>query len=186
MIRLIVKCRGAEEEVVFYEEEVITVGRSSKNNLQLPDNRASRKHFLIEKADKCYRVVDLGSKNGTLLNGKKIQTSVLQKGDRIVTGEATLMVKEVSFPGQAASATGGPAPAAPAVPRAKPANKRVGAGGITVRRGPRTMPYGLFDYLLVLVILALALYSGAVVLKILQKKGVTEDIRQKSEQILNQ
>jgi hypothetical protein len=174
MIRLTIKCRGAEEEAVFNEETVITVGRSSKNNLQLPDNRASRKHFLIEKAPKGYRLIDLGSKNGTLLNGQKAETADLQRGDRIVTGEATIVVSEIALaPVVPAAVPGAPATGAPAVPAvARPAQaKVVGAGGITIRRGPREMPYGLLDYLLVLIIIGLILYCGAVVFRIAQQNG---------------
>ncbi|MFH1708123.1 MAG: FHA domain-containing protein [Planctomycetota bacterium] len=178
MIRLTIKCRGAEEEAVFYDETVITVGRSSKNNLQLPDNRASRKHFLIEKAPKGYRLIDLGSKNGTLLNGQKAETADLQRGDRIVTGEATIVVSEIALtpaaPAVAAAVPGAPAAGAPAAPAvARPAQSKVmGAGGITIRRGPREMPYGLLDYLLVLIIIGLILYSGAVIFTIAKQKGV--------------
>jgi hypothetical protein len=188
MIRMTIRCRGAEEEVVFWEEEIITIGRSSKNNLQIPDNRASRKHCLIEKADKGYRIVDLGSRNGTQVNNRKIEAQPLQKGDRISTGEATLVVNDIAFGPQPKG--GGAAPAQPggtAVTVAKPlaARKRVGAGGITVRRGPREMPMGLLDWLLVLIIILLIIYIGGVFVFAAKSKGITDDLKRKTDEILD-
>ncbi|MFC1582444.1 FHA domain-containing protein [Planctomycetota bacterium] len=184
MIRLTIRCRGAEEEVTFTDEEIVTIGRSAKNNLQIPDNRASRKHCLIEKAEQGYRVVDLGSRNGTQLNGKKISAQALQKGDRIVTGEATIIVNEIGAgrPVETAPAAAPAAGVKPAVP-AVAARTRVGAGGITIRRGPREMPPGLLDYVLWLIILLLAAYIAGVVWMVASKKGLTEEIKEKGKDL---
>lgn len=164
MIRLTIECKGAQEEVTFDDEEVITIGRSSKNNLQVPDKRASRKHCLIEKGETSYRIVDLASKNGTTLNGKKIDACDIQKGDTIATGEATLYVNEVILSSVSKEAV-------PAVPKVVPQRTRVGAGGIKIRRGPREMPMGLLDYILVIIIFGLIVYAGGVIVFVLKGKN---------------
>ncbi len=207
MIRMKVQCKGAEEEVAFFDEEVITVGRSSKNNLQIPDNKASRRHFLFEKADKGYRVVDLGSKNGTRVNGKPVEAQTLAKGDKIVTGEATIVVLDIAFAQQAAQSGGNVQPAkatasgrkkaasaaasAPAPPK-PPASQMVkdkkGAGGINIHRGPREMPMGIFDYILVVVIIILFLYIAGILFFALKHRteGTDLDIEDASKKFLHQ
>ncbi len=52
-----------------------TVGRSSENGVQLPMARVSKKHAAIRVAGEAISVRDLGSRNGTELNGKPIGTS---------------------------------------------------------------------------------------------------------------
>lgn len=73
--------------------KVITIGRSSdNNNVVINDNRVSRSHLQIVKDDNgnCY-AIDLGSTNGTFVNGKRISgKTLLQKGDVVVIGNTTL------------------------------------------------------------------------------------------------
>ncbi len=65
-----------------------TVGRSSGNELCYPDDSGlSRQHFALEQQDGQWVVRDLGSKNGTFVNGERITAShVLGKNDRITAG----------------------------------------------------------------------------------------------------
>jgi len=173
-------CEGREKEAVFYDEEVITIGRSPKNTLQIDDTKASRRHCLIEKGDGVYRVVDLGSRNGTKVNGRTVDAQELTKGDRIVTGNATIIVKEIAFPGKTTVPSGSarPKPAAPARPAPRAAapspavEKKAAAGSarVSVPRRPREMPMGLLDYLLVLVILLLILYIVGVLFFVVKER----------------
>ena len=66
--------------------ENITIGRSKKNDLSLKDITVSRHHAEIRKAEKGYLILDLGSYNGTRLNGKLIQTAPLHFGDKVRIG----------------------------------------------------------------------------------------------------
>jgi adenylate cyclase len=70
--------------------ENITVGRSKNNDLPLKDITVSRHHAEVRKAEKGYLVLDLGSYNGTRLNGKLIQTAPLHFGDKIQLGQTRL------------------------------------------------------------------------------------------------
>ncbi|HYG76381.1 MAG TPA: FHA domain-containing protein [Planctomycetota bacterium] len=85
-------------------DDVTTIGRASANTVQVTDEKASRNHFRIEKDGDKYKLVDLGSTNGTRLNGQKVQGTVyLRNGDTIQLGK-TIFVYD--GPGEAA-VTGG-------------------------------------------------------------------------------
>ena len=68
----------------------ITIGRSNKNDLVLNDKTVSRCHTKISKLKKGYFLTDLGSFNGTKVNGKSIQGFFLQHDDKIKIGSTTL------------------------------------------------------------------------------------------------
>ena len=50
----------------------ITIGRSSQNDIVLNSGRVSKRHAVIRYSDKGWRVADLGSTNGTALNGRQL------------------------------------------------------------------------------------------------------------------
>jgi phosphoserine phosphatase RsbU/P len=77
--------------VVPLDRERITIGRSKENDIFLPDRWLSRKHAEIQcSAEACW-VVDLGSKNGTLVNNHLIRERLrLRPGDVILLGEHSL------------------------------------------------------------------------------------------------
>lgn len=75
------------------ERDEVTIGRAFEADVRLNDSRASRLHARItrhrgsaENPD-VYRISDLGSTNGTTVNGEKITESVLSDGDKIVIGD---------------------------------------------------------------------------------------------------
>src|SRR5436190_752474 len=103
MIKLLVKF-GDESREVELKETDISIGRSTDNVLPLADKKSSRKHARIEKAGDEYRVHDLGSGNGTKVNGKDINTHVLAKGDEITVGLTTIFVLAMDTPPKAAPA----------------------------------------------------------------------------------
>src|SRR5947207_11531628 len=86
----------------------ITIGRSSENAIALSDKKTSRKHARIEKTDQGYRLSDLGSGNGTRVNGRDVESVLLTKGDEVKIGLTTLYVLDFDGPV--------PAPAPVAVP----------------------------------------------------------------------
>lgn len=142
MIKLLVKFADESHEVELKETE-ISIGRATDNVLPLADKKSSRKHAKIEKVGDEYRVNDLGSGNGTKVNGKDVNTHVLAKGDEIVIGLTTIFVLAMDTPPKAAAA---PAPAAsPAlavtvdaragvVPAAPPSENMAEAGRKRTRR----------------------------------------------------
>ncbi len=67
--------------------ERTTIGRSRTSDIVLPDQWLSRRHAEIVRRDDQFFVADLGSRNGTLLNGARITGErPLQPGDRITLG----------------------------------------------------------------------------------------------------
>jgi len=67
------------------------LGRSTTANVRLADREVSRKHSQIDKEGEDYVLRDLGSSNGTFLNGKRIFTPTrLKDGDEVVIGTSKM------------------------------------------------------------------------------------------------
>jgi len=77
------------------EEDVIAIGRSKENNIVIKNIKASRRHARIERIGATYQITDLGSGNGTKVNGKKIDFQALNKGDEIAIGDARITLKAI-------------------------------------------------------------------------------------------
>jgi serine phosphatase RsbU (regulator of sigma subunit) len=83
---------GSKQRFVLQKERV-TIGRSRENDVFLPDQWLSRHHAEIrQKPDGLY-LADLGSKNGTLLNGTRVtEEARLRPGDVVTLGEHLLTI----------------------------------------------------------------------------------------------
>jgi len=83
---------------VALDRERITLGRSSANELCYPDDAGlSRQHLALTRVGDFWQVEDLGSKNGTVVNGKRIDKPTLFKeGDRISAGHLTIEFLETA------------------------------------------------------------------------------------------
>ncbi|MGI8641166.1 MAG: protein kinase domain-containing protein [Pyrinomonadaceae bacterium] len=78
----------------FEQHETFTIGRSEDSQFCLPHDRFfSRNHCLLEIAPPQCFLRDLGSTNGTFVNGIKVETAHLVNGDRIQGGETVLEVE---------------------------------------------------------------------------------------------
>jgi Serine phosphatase RsbU, regulator of sigma subunit len=76
----------------------ITIGRSARNDLCIPDPFASRVHAEVRREGDGYVLQDLGSANGTLFNGAPAGGSIpLAPGDRIQIGETEIIFDDGSF-----------------------------------------------------------------------------------------
>jgi hypothetical protein len=67
-----------------------TIGRTSKNSIQLDDASISRRHAEISQGTEGYLLRDLDSQNGTFVNGDRITERVLADGDRVLFGTVLL------------------------------------------------------------------------------------------------
>ena len=94
MLTLILK-EGAAPVTLQLADDVIAIGRSKDNNIVLKNIKASRRHARIERIGATYQITDLGSGNGTKVNGKKIDFQALNKGDEIAIGDARLTLKAI-------------------------------------------------------------------------------------------
>ena len=68
-------------------DSALRLGRSPDNDLILRDPATSGHHARVERRGEQFWIVDLGSTNGTLVNGEPIQEKELNHGDRITVGQ---------------------------------------------------------------------------------------------------
>ncbi|HEY6232377.1 MAG TPA: FHA domain-containing protein, partial [Pyrinomonadaceae bacterium] len=76
----------------------ITLGRSARNDLCIPDPFASRVHAEVRREGEEYFLQDLGSANGTLYNGGTVEGTVpLTAGGRIQIGETEIVFDDGTY-----------------------------------------------------------------------------------------
>jgi hypothetical protein len=92
----------------------IVIGRSSDLDMVLVEDMVSRKHAKISTHNSQVIIQDLGSTNGTFVNGEKIKRVRLREGDRILIG--TSIIKLVTTDAATAAAQGSPKPGPPPMP----------------------------------------------------------------------
>ncbi|MDQ7779568.1 MAG: FHA domain-containing protein [Planctomycetota bacterium] len=74
--------------------QIVTMGRSPENTIQLLETRSSRLHCQIERIPEGFKLVDLESTNGTSVNGAKVNTYILSQGDIIEVGAVSIRFGE--------------------------------------------------------------------------------------------
>ena len=74
----------------------IRIGRAPECELVLRDSRVSRRHARLAPRDGVLVLTDLGSTNGTRVNGHRVSEVVLGAGDRILVGETTLTIERAN------------------------------------------------------------------------------------------
>ncbi len=72
------------------DQRVTVIGRSSECDQRLDDSNASRRHAEVRRIGDGYSLVDLGSTNGTEVNGQRIQETALMSGDVISVGTSRI------------------------------------------------------------------------------------------------
>jgi CRP-like cAMP-binding protein len=81
---------GLTKGMVFPLESRLTIGRGEENDIRLFDPTISRNHTLVYLEDGQAVVEDMGSRNGTFVNGEQISTAVLSSGDVVWVGDVAL------------------------------------------------------------------------------------------------
>jgi hypothetical protein len=110
--------------------EVIMMGRDVTNDIVIGDAEMSRQHARLTRTPGGYVLEDLGSTNGTFVNGERLMAPrVLNPGDLVGMGETVTMTFDAVSPESAATVArpaAGPAKAAaPAQPAAPPVQQAV-------------------------------------------------------------
>jgi hypothetical protein len=100
-------------------QDVTTMGRDVTNEVVLSDSEVSRQHARITQTPGGFVLEDLGSTNGTFINGERlVAPRILSAGDLVGLGENVTLTFEAETTEAAATvmapAAGGPATAAPA------------------------------------------------------------------------
>lgn len=75
-------------------EQPLVIGRERVCEIRIPDPLVSRRHCQVVLEADTIRLMDLGSRNTTMVNGKPVSSCVLEAGDEIVIGQVTLGVME--------------------------------------------------------------------------------------------
>lgn len=86
---------GAVEKISLTRDPVV-IGRLSTNDVILSDSNVSRRHAELRKTGEGWSVVDLGSTNGTMVNGKLTKESPLNDGDELTFGGSVLRFKKAT------------------------------------------------------------------------------------------
>ncbi len=164
MAKLVLSLNGVVQGEYELNNERLTIGRKPDNDIQIDNLAVSGKHALVITILDDSFLEDLGSTNGTYVNGKLIKKHALKDGDVIAIGkhelkyvnehatadddefEKTMIIKPGSASAavaaaQAAEAAGAAAEAPPAAAAAAPGGGGGGGGGmplgrLTVLNGP--------------------------------------------------
>ena len=75
------------------EREKLVIGRGPSVDIALDDSETSSQHAAIEFTGEHFRICDLGSTNGTFVNGKRVHAEDLASGDRIEIGRQLLQLR---------------------------------------------------------------------------------------------
>jgi adenylate cyclase len=75
-------------------EKLTTIGRMPACTIQIDDKVASRKHCVIKQESFAYTLKDMGSANGTLVNGARVKDHQLAHADRIQIGNTVLIFEQ--------------------------------------------------------------------------------------------
>ncbi|MDE2657414.1 MAG: FHA domain-containing protein [Verrucomicrobiota bacterium] len=90
MPKLIVLTEGIEPTSFEFTKEAASVGRDDENDITLPHQSVSGSHAELVMRGEDVHVRDLGSTNGTYINGNKVAESPLQPSEVITFGEVEL------------------------------------------------------------------------------------------------
>jgi hypothetical protein len=91
------------DEVIELTKPILSLGRTNDNDIVIRGDAISRRHCEIRQTEEGYNLIDLGSRNGTHVNGARVTEQKLSMGDRITLGDAVIIF-EKELPRQDASA----------------------------------------------------------------------------------
>ena len=90
-----VKAAGRTRLIVFDTQD-LTLGRASENDISIDDPEMSRRHAAFKRSREGCAVEDLGTSNGTAVNGHAVQRAVLKHGDVVKIGEVEITYAETT------------------------------------------------------------------------------------------
>lgn len=79
-----------------FKQSEVTIGRAGDNDIDFTDIAVSRNHARISREGNAFYLTDLGSDNGTLLNGVRVEHEALSSGDELIIGARTLRFVELT------------------------------------------------------------------------------------------
>jgi ABC transport system ATP-binding/permease protein len=95
MVRLVISDNEGSTTVVPLLRDEVTIGRKEGNTIRLTERNISRRHVQLVRVAGIYKLRDLDSYNGVLVNGRRVEgESDLNNGDQIQLGDYTIVVEE--------------------------------------------------------------------------------------------
>jgi pSer/pThr/pTyr-binding forkhead associated (FHA) protein len=77
------------------DQDLLMIGRAGEAHLRIECSEVSRIHCeLRQSADGSWLVTDMGSRNGTLVNGQSVEQARLNSGDQVKLGPVSLIFRE--------------------------------------------------------------------------------------------
>src|SRR3954466_1025742 len=97
MWQLIINGPGYFDTTYDLPDGITSLGRADENDIVLSGDLVSRKHARLMVTRDDLRVEDLGSRNGSRVNGEPLRTVVkLKAGDAVTVGENTLTIRQAA------------------------------------------------------------------------------------------
>jgi hypothetical protein len=87
---------GKPAESISVTRDPVVIGRLSTNDVVLSDPNVSRRHAELRRDGERWMLVDLGSTNGSVVNGKAVKEHTLEDGDRLSFGQSELIFKKAT------------------------------------------------------------------------------------------
>ena len=109
-VNLILLKKNSSQKAFPLSSGVTVIGRRHDCDLRIPLMSVSRRHCQLNRDEGILKIRDLGSRNGTYLNGKRIDEAVIQAGDYIEVGPLKFVLqidgepKDIAKPELAAQA----------------------------------------------------------------------------------
>jgi predicted component of type VI protein secretion system len=155
------------------EAAEITVGRDTTNGITINDAEVSRRHAKLTLQGNAYQLEDLGSTNGTFVNGNRLSGPfTLKANDTVSFGENIVLIVEAAFdanatmaaPVKAAKTTIAPLPATPSPATPPPSYSGQVPAGPASAPAPRKKSRAGTVVLIVVAVILLCLILACVIL----------------------
>jgi predicted component of type VI protein secretion system len=91
-----VKSPGQPVRLIVFDTQDLSIGRAAENDLSIEHVEMSRRHAIISRADGGCIVQDMGTSNGTFVNGQSIDSVKLSDGDVVRVAEVELVYRETT------------------------------------------------------------------------------------------
>jgi phosphoserine phosphatase RsbU/P len=152
----------------------ITIGRSARNDVCIPDPFASRVHAEVRREGDQYLLQDLGSANGTYYNGSRLEQVVaLTSGGRVQIGETEIVFKDEAAEHTGSGPTIDESAPLPEATIAFDSTQHTTSGLLETIEGARTQTSGRYNAVTVMPTRASVAADQGDLLALISKVGVT-------------
>jgi pSer/pThr/pTyr-binding forkhead associated (FHA) protein len=92
-VNLVLLRKDGSHQAFGLPSDIMVVGRRHDCDLQVPLMAVSRRHCQLSQNKETLKIRDLGSRNGTYVNGKRVDEATLRAGDHIRIGPLTFLLQ---------------------------------------------------------------------------------------------